>query len=50
MSFSPCYDEGTQACAYHEGCGMKLELEQIEDMAITIANSEHTRCPKRARQ
>ena len=25
--FFPCYDEGTQACAYHEGCGTKLELE-----------------------
>ena len=25
--FFPCYDEGTQACAYHEGCGMKLELD-----------------------
>ena len=23
----PCHDEGTQACAYHEGCGTKLELE-----------------------
>ena len=23
----PCYDEGTHACAYHEGCGTKLELE-----------------------
>ena len=25
--FSPCYDEDTQACAYHEGRGAKLELE-----------------------
>ena len=25
--FFPCCDEGTQACAYHEGCGTKLELE-----------------------
>ena len=25
--FFPCHDEGTQACAYHEGCGTKLELE-----------------------
>ena len=47
--FFPCHDEGTQACAYHEGCGTKLELEQIEDMAITIANSEYMRCLKRAR-
>ena len=39
-----CYDEGTQACAYHEGCGTKLELEQIED-----ANSEYMRCLKCAR-
>ena len=22
-----CHDEGTQACAYHEGCGTRLELE-----------------------
>ena len=25
--FFPCHDEGTQACAYHEGCGTKLVLE-----------------------
>ena len=25
--FFLCHDEGTQACAYHEGCGTKLELE-----------------------
>ena len=29
---------------------MKLELEQIEGMAIMIANSEYARCLKRARQ
>ena len=23
--FFPCHDEGTQACAFHEGCGTKLE-------------------------
>ena len=32
-----------------EGCGTKLQLEQIEDIAITIANSEYMRCLKRAR-
>ena len=66
-------------CAYHEGCGTKLELEsngvfelpveivlayvrtasvnsslskleRIEDMTITIANSKHLQCLKRARQ
>ena len=26
-AFFPSYDEGTQACAYLEGCGTKLELE-----------------------
>ena len=25
--FFPCCGEGTEACAYHEGCGTKLELE-----------------------
>ena len=48
--FFPCYGEGTCVSAYHEGCGMKLEVEQIDDMAITIANPEHTSCLKRARQ
>ena len=83
--FFPCYDEVAQACAYHEGCGTKLELEsngvfdlpvesvlhnarttgkngnsglnsslseleQIEDMTIVIASSEHLQCLKRARQ
>ena len=80
--FFSCHGEGTQACAYHEGCGTKLELEssgvfellveivlhnarmtakngnsglnsslseleQIEDMTITIAKS--TKCLKCAR-
>ena len=30
--FFPCHDEGTQAWAYHEGCGTKQELEEIEDV------------------
>ena len=25
--FFPCSDEDTQACAYHKGCGTRLELE-----------------------
>ena len=29
---------------------MKLELEQIKDMTIAVANSEHLQCLKRARQ
>ena len=77
-----CHDESTQACAYHKGCGTKLELEsngvfelpveivlhnarttgkngnsglnsslseleQIEDMTITIAKSDHPKCTVR---
>ena len=84
VSFA-CYYKGTLACAYHEGCGTKVELEsngvfelpvesvphnaqttgtsgnaglnsslseldQIQVMMCTIANSEYLRCLQRARQ
>ena len=47
--FFRLHDEGAQTCAYFEGCGTKLKLEQIEDMAISNAKSQYMRCLKRAR-
>ena len=37
--FFPCHDKGTQACAYHEGCGTKLELESdgVFELLVEIA-------------
>ena len=34
--FFPCYDEDTQACAYHEGCGTRLELESNEVFELPV--------------
>ena len=37
--FFPCYDEGTQACAHHEGCGTRLELESNVVFKLPVLSS-----------
>ena len=38
--FFPCYDKSTQACAYHEGCGTKLELESNGVFELPVLRSQ----------
>ena len=54
--FFPCYDEDTQACAFHQGCGTRLELESngvfelpvlrppIALPAVQLLESERPQC------